>query len=98
MLSLSLSRARAPVLNGLRPSAVSSFNYLKTVHLEYRYGMVLMRGDMGTILWIPEFRSRHADLKGSTVISSLLAIAQFKLPHVAPVTPLYENVPRPKAT
>jgi hypothetical protein len=54
--------------------------------------MRLMRGDIGTTLWIPEFRSRHADLKAATVVSSLLAIAQFKLPYVASVTPLYENL------
>ena len=44
-----------------------------------------MRGDMGTILWIPEFRSRHAHLggKAATVVSSLLAIAHFKLLYVA---------------
>ena len=60
--------------------------------------MKLMCGDMGTIFWIPEFRSRHADLKAATVVSSLFAVAQFKLPYVVFVTPLYENVPRPKAT
>ena len=57
-----------------------------------------MRGDIDTILWTPEFRSRHADLKAATVVPSLLAIAQFKLPGVASVTLFYENLPRPKAT
>jgi len=59
-----------------------------------------MRADMGTILWIPdsEFRSRHADLKAATVVSSLLAIAQFILLYAVSVTPLYENLPRPQDT
>ena len=60
--------------------------------------MRLMRVDIGTILEIPGFRNRRTDLKAATLVSSLLANAQFKLPYVASATPLYENLPRPKAT
>jgi len=40
----------------------------------------------------------HADLKTATVVSFLLAMTQIKLQYIASVTPLYENLPKPKAT
>ncbi|KAJ8584088.1 hypothetical protein M405DRAFT_827455 [Rhizopogon salebrosus TDB-379] len=54
------------------------------ISLKPSAGMKLMRGDMGG---------------AATVVSSLLAIAQLKLPiNVIAVTPLCENLPGPKAT